>query len=311
MDGGRGRIGGSPYIGWIQDTEKYGGAELSNLTVIKAGRKLGFDFYVCTPRTYDKKELTKCDILVVNNFFFFKEDQFHFICDLLFEYGIPYIKYEHDHREIIGDQARPKFARVLFGRSFLNIFISPFQRDNHLKYLGKLVEPYFILPPAVDTSVFKPIKGIKRRPNTMVSTTGRLYESKGYRHLSSFILSKQDEFNFDIYTKNYKEVKENFSKLSNVTIYPPVENDYLPKVYSSAGYVIHLPHAYEACGRTIAEGLLCGCKPITNQNVGIRSFKELNIGDEEKFDIKFFKKSLDQGVYDFWKTVWNYCNKLI
>ena len=277
---------------------------------MKAGRKLGFDFYICTPRSFDRRKLIACDLLIINNFFFFEQKQSHFILDLIYEYEKPFVKYEHDHREIIGDQARPKLARILFGRSFLNVFISPFQEQNHRQHLGDLIDPLFILPPAIDTERFKPIKGIQRDPKKMVSVTGRLYPSKGFQHILNFALSKQKEFTFEIYTKNYKEVKDDFRKLKNVTVMPPVENDYLPKVYSSAGYTIHLPQAYEACGRTIAEGLLCGCKPITNQNVGIRSFAQFYIGDEKRFDVGKFKKAIEQGVFDFWKAVWVRMNEL-
>jgi len=241
--------------------------------------------------------------LIINNFFFFQPEQFHFILDLIFEYGKPYIKYEHDHREIIGEQARPKVARILFGHSLLNIFISPMQMQKHREHLGDLIDPHLLLPPAIDTKRFRVLNGVKRDPKKIVNVTGRLYESKGFRHMLQFVISKQGEYKFEIYTKNHKDVKQVFSKLKDVKIMPPVENDYLPQVYNSAGYVIHLPRALEACGRTIAEGLLCGCEPITNVNVGIRSFKEFNIGNKKLFDIKTFRSYIEQGLFSFWRAV--------
>lgn len=292
-----------PLIGWIQDTVKYGGAELSNHTVIEAGRRLGFNFYICNPETFNKRKLIECDLLVINNFFFFKPDQFHFILDLIFEYERPFVKYEHDHRELIGDQARPKLARLLFGRSILNVYISPFHEGNHRRLLGNLIDPVYILPPAIDTSRFKMIPSITRDPKKMVNVTGRLYESKGFRHILQFITSKQKEYTFEIYTKNHRDVRDVFRKLKNVKVMPPVENDYLPKVYNSAGYTIHLPRSYEACGRTIAEGILCGCRPIYNKNVGIASFKDLNIGDKKNFKYERFKRAIEQGPISFWKAV--------
>ena len=203
----------------------------------------------------------------------------------------------------MGAESRVKLARLLFGRSILNIFISPFHEENHRSFLGDLIDPMFILPPAIDTSLFKILKTIERNPDKVVNVTGRLYESKGFRHVLQFALSKQKEFTFEIYTKNYKDVKDVFSKLKNVKVFPPVDNEYLPKVYNSAGYSLHLPHAYEACGRTIAEGLLCGCKPIVNKNLGITSFKEFHIGDQKKFNYNKFRDAIEQGVFSFWKAV--------
>ena len=298
-----------PRVGWVQDTGKFGGAELSNLQVVKVGEELGYDFYTCTPSNFSKGKLITCDFLVVNNFFLFKPEQYHFILDLLFEHSKPYVKYEHDHREIMGTEARPKLARALFGRSFLNVFISPFQVENHRKYLGDLIEPYYLLPPAVDTGRFKIIRGIERDPKLMVNTSGRLFESKGYYRMLQFALSKK-KYNFEIYSRNYRDIEKPFEQLKNVRVFPPVENDYLPQVYNRAAYTVHLPQAYEACGRTIAEGVLCGCEPIMNDNVGIKSFKEFHLGDKRLFKYEKFKCCIEQGPYSFWKAVWRYYNGL-
>lgn len=302
-------VGKRPRVGWVQDTSVYGGAELSNKVVIKAGEELGYIFYVCTPESFDKKKLIECDFLVINNFFFFAPGQFHFILDLLFEYKKPYVKYEHDHREIIGPDARPMLARLLFNQSFLNIFISPMQEQNHRRHLGMIIDPYYLLPPAIDTGIFKLLDGIKRDPKLAVNTCGRLYNSKGYYRMLQFALNKKD-LNFEIYTRDHKEIAEPFEQLKNVRVFPLVEHDYLPKVYNRATYTIHLPQGLEACGRTIAEGLLCGCEPIVNDNLGIMSFEDLHIGDKKWFRYEKFKFLIEQGPYSFWKAVWYHRNGL-
>ena len=253
--------------------------------------------------------MARCDLLIINNFFFFEPEQYHFILDLLFEYKRPFVKYEHDHREIIGEQARPKLARLLFGRSFLNVFISPFQAENHRKYLGDLIDPFYTLPPAVDTSVFKVIPKITRDDKKMVNVCGKLYESKGFRHMLHFCLANEKKHTFEIYTKNDQEVRAVFRNLSNVKVFSLLPNHMLPEVYSSAGYTIHLPHALEACGRTIAEGLLCGCKPILNKNVGITSFVQLCVGNKKRFRIDKFKRIIDQGLFRFWREVELFLNQ--
>lgn len=295
--------GRSPLIGWVHDTDKHGGAELSNLTVIEAGEELGFGIYLCTPSTFDKSLLVQCDLLVINNFFFFPPEQYHFILDLIFEYRKPFVKYEHDHREIMGDEARPSLALLLFGHSILNVFISPMQAENHRKCLGDVIDPFLLLPPAVDTKMFRMLDNVERDPQRMVSATGRLRDSKGFRHLLQFVVSKHKEFNFEIYTRKPEEVETVFGKFDCVKVFPPVENSYLPKVYNSAGYVIHLPRALEACGRIVAEGMLCGCSPITNENVGIRSFREFHVGDKRLFNLEKFRKVLSLGPYRFWRAV--------
>jgi len=49
--------------------------------------------------------------------------------------------------------------------------------------------------------------------------------------------------------------------------------------------------------------LLCGCKPILNENVGIRSFGYFHIGDKDNFDREVFKRKIDEGLYAFWKVI--------
>jgi len=294
---------GFPRVGWVHDSVTLGGAELSNQTVIAAGEQLGFNIYQCYPGTFDKHELARCDLLIINNFFHFEMPQMHFILDLLFEYKRPFVKYDHDHREIMGDQARPKLARLLFGRSILNVFISPFHADNFRKALGDIVEPYFLLPPAIDTGIFKLIPEVERDPNKVVNVTGRLYESKGFRHVLHFCLSREGKNTFEVYTRNHQAVKNTFGQMKHVEVFPLLPNETLPKIYNSAGFVLHLPHALEACGRTVAEGLLCGCQPIINKNVGIQSFKGLNVGDQKKFNPDLFRRVCKQGIWEFWKAV--------
>jgi len=300
---------GWPLVGWIHDTEKHGGAELSNFTVIGAGKEFGFGIYLCTPQTFDKRRLVQCDFLILNNFFFFEPKQYHFILDLLFEYKRPFVKYEHDHREIMGDEARPGLASILFGQSFLNIFISPFQAENHRKRLGDIIEPYYIIPPAVDVGKFRIIPGVERDPNKVVNASGRLKDSKGLQHMVQFVMGRQD-LKYEIYTRYVEEARSAFGRFENVTAVPLIDNEHLPRIYNSAGYSIHLPRALEACGRTVAEGMLCGCKPIINKNVGIRSFKDLESRhpyhfslEEGKLDLEKFRKIVSRGIWDFWRAV--------
>jgi len=306
--GGR-RVRGFPYVAWVHDTHSaVGGAELSNQEVIRVGREFGFEIYECYPDTFDKQKLIEADFLIINGFFTFSDEQYHFIMDLLFEYKRPFVKYEHDHREINGNLARPRVAQLLFGRSFLNVFISPFQVENHRKVLGDSVEPYYLLPPPIDINKFKIIKGVERDKNKFVNMTGKLWHSKGLSQVVNYIKAQRNyRLNFHIYTRKLPEVEKVFSDLKNVFVYEPVKNDTLPEIYNTAQYVLHLPQAWEAAGRTIAEGVLCGCKPIMNGNVGLSSFSSFHLEDE-KFDYDKFREYIRIGPIRFWKSVevaWN------
>lgn len=290
-------------VAWLQDDSKLGGAEISNQHVISIGTELGFEIVQITPKRFDHDWLKACDLIIINNFFLFNPVQEHFILALLYEYKKPYVKYEHDHREIIGDFARPEFIRRLFANSKLNVFISPFHVQNHREVLGDVVDPCFIMPPPVDTKLFKKISNIKRDSDKVISSTGRMFPSKGFDNIVKWAKDNSEK-RLEVYTGNMAfSGSEKLSQLENVKVHDPVPLELLPEIYNSAGYVIHLPRALEAAGRILMEGYLCGCEPIMNDNVGLRSF---NFDWNGSYDS--IKYRIIQGPYTFWRKVEEHCD---
>jgi len=234
------------------------------------------------------------------------------LLQVIWEYRKPYVIYSHDHRDIYGETARLSFAWRWFKHSFLNVFISPAHYANFKKCLGSAAEPHFILPPPIDTEFFYPREEVTRKPKTVVNLTGRLVSSKGLMNVYKWAAANPD-YKVNVYTK-YAEGTSGkvLETKNNITIHKPVPYALLPYIYSEHEYVLHLPEDWEAagrtlvegllCGWTLVEGLLCGCIPICNSKVGVASFAPdlLSYGRENLAVI------LEEGQYIFWYNIYRY-----
>lgn len=266
-------------IGWIQDFSKNGGAELSNKHLVSIGNDLGFDIVGITPVNFRNEILYSSDLLIMNNFFEFPIEKVNKVMDAIYEKRIPYIKYDHDHREM----RRPHFSRQLFSMSKLNVFISPLHKKKTIEMVGNQIDGHSIcLPLSIDTEAYQQIEKIKRQKDSVIVPCYR----KCKDNILKFIKENKNKQYFIIGDIDYKFNGENV-KTSHLL--PPEK---LPALYSEYENMLHLPISFWAGERIYFEALLCGCKPITNENVGHTSW-----------DFKNIKTELNKAPFTFWKKI--------
>jgi len=261
-------------IAWIQDYSKNGGAEQSNNYLVSIGNELGFDIAGVTPSNFNKNILVNAHLIVINNIFEFNFEQMNFINMCIYEKRIPYIKYDHDLREF----KRINVSLQLFTLSKLNVFISPLHLDLALNSIGNHIKNYSIcLPLAIDTHFYKINESIKREQNSVFVPSFR----KCGCNISEFVQNNQDKKYF-IIGDNTLNVNGNVQFLTNQS---SIE---MTNWYNKCEYMLHLPVNNWAGERIYFESILCGCKPIVNENVGHSHWKTYN---------------LKQSLYDFWRYV--------
>lgn len=285
-----------PDILWLQDTEKVGGSELSSMHAIRVGRRLGFDIDIMTPINFDWELLHKAKLLILNNIWFFDKSQMGQLKRVIFEYQIPYVKYEHDSRHI-QDQSRIELARRLFLHSQCNFFISPAHLQFHQKYIYQMSMSH-VMPLAIDADVFKLNKKINRAKNTVVNAAGKLHSNKGLMPVMSFASSFPDH-KITIYTDTYSGLVQLFKNIPNVTLKPKVKNEELPNIYSESEYLVHLPVTFGAGERVILEAALCGCKIISNEMSGHMSWDWMG----KTPDVGLVREKVTKAPYEFWKII--------
>jgi hypothetical protein len=269
---------------WIQDLMMIGGAEISCQHVVAVGSNCGFDINVVTQdNTLEEiiRALQSAELAIINNIWGFSGAQIQVMLSFIYGNRLPYVKYEHDHREL----NRKEFSRPLFQRSKLNVFLSPMHRDNHMRELNC---DGICLPLAIDTKQFKPVEGVNRAKDSAVICNVRNF--KTWTNLQMYINEHKD-MSFTVIADNPVVTGDNVKKKNMVS------HSDMPKVYSEHEYLVHLLDGLGAGERVVFEAALCGCKVIANAGVGHMSWQK-NLNDLEEI-----RSWLDAAPYQFWQEV--------
>jgi hypothetical protein len=277
---------GKVRVAWIQDFSKMGGAELSNCRVVEIGERCGYDIVGITPGRFSIALLDAADIAVVNNFHEFTSEQVRTIMFHLIERDIPYIKYEHDYREL----KRTMFARGLFNRAVGCVFLSPVHRQTMCERLGLDERHTATLPLAID-------------PDALLADNTNGHERasvfvpclrKGHREMTTYMREHTDREYFVIGDTGQLRGHKNVHQLA------PLKYDAMIERFRRHAEVLHLPERPWAGERVYLEARLAGCTVIANDNVGHVSW---NFTDEELPEV------LRQAPYEFWKEVYQWTGR--
>ena len=266
-----------PRVAWVQDFSKYGGAEYSNLHVIRTGQKLGFDIVGVTPKTFNRSVIRDAQVVIVNNVFEFDEKQLKDLYWELFEYKKRFIKYDHDMREL---RRLPK-TRCLFERSAANVFLS----NAHAKEYKKEHIYGISIPLAIDTAFWRNLRA-ERKPNTCIIPT---YHKGPQNH--DKIIAEHKDWQFTVIGNKLPTQKPNIHVLGKRT------PEQMRELYNTHEHMVHCPAVLWAGERVYFEAMLCGCKTIINDNVGHKSWGAIE------------RSSLEIAPYKFWELVENVIEK--
>ena len=261
-----------------------GGAEISCQETVRIGWNCGFDIRILSqadPVEKIKAVMENSDLAIINNIFAFSEPQMKTILSFIFNEQLPYVKYEHDHREL----QRKEFSRPLFQRSKLNVFLSPMHRDNHVKGLDC---DGICLPLAIDTKRFYPVHDVSRETNFALVCNVRHF--KTWANLQKYI-TDHPEMRFRIMADQPMVAGDNVKFMRLV---PYVD---MARLYSEHDVLVHLLDGLGAGERVIFEAALCGCRIVANDGVGHMSW------EKDLIDLEGLRAWLDAAPYQFWQEV--------
>jgi hypothetical protein len=94
-------------------------------------------------------------------------------------------------------------------------------------------------------------------------------------------------------------VQADVHNLKNVKRIPVVPLADMPALYSTHAYIFHKPDKPGGGERVVFEGVLCGCKPLVDENASHESWKS----EWDWTDPAILREKLDQAPYEFWKIV--------
>jgi glycosyltransferase involved in cell wall biosynthesis len=157
--------------------------------------------------------------------------------------------------------ARKALVRELFERSRLNVFLSPLhERITHDVLQLAHRPPSYVMKPAIDAQRFNN-RGMERDIDYLF--VGVIGEAKGLDEMRA----------------RYRDADIHFvgrvapgAKLDFGTHHGHVPYDRVPELMNRARHFVFLPRWPEPQGRVVVEAALCGCKLVTNDNVGATSF---------------------------------------
>jgi glycosyltransferase involved in cell wall biosynthesis len=171
-------------------------------------------------------------------------------------------------RKIISKCSLNNSIRIeLFSKSLINIFLSPLHKDTINKSIYKfgldlnyLNDKSFILKPVVDSTIFYNKNHYRDIDYLFV---GVISEAKGFYNLKKLYKNENVHFVGD------NQVGKD---LDFGTYHGKVNKKDLSDIYNRTKSFLYLPRWPEPQGMVVIEAAMCGCKIISNENVGALSF---------------------------------------
>lgn len=162
-------------------------------------------------------------------------------------------------------------VRDFFGKSKLNIFLSPLHKDICLKVLNiSNAASSFVLKPTVDNKKFYN-RNLARDIEYLF--VGVISEAKGFYEMRKRFYGQ----NIHFAGKIYPGINLDFG-----TYHGAIPYDQVPTLMNRAKNFVFLPRWPEPQGRVVIEAALSGCQLITNDKVGATSF-DFDISKPENF----------------------------
>ncbi len=270
-------------IAWIADfvvkTYKAGGAQYTNEMYIRAGIKKGYSIDVITKDDTAHKDY---DLYILNNIRYFKPDVLNNIIN-----NKAFIRLEHDYWICGGLVLYPS----ILNNSLLNLFMSArhLAECKRLRHIDIPNSCYVVSP--VDTNLFSIDKRIKKDRNLVVWTGHDRPENKGFDTAIQYAKA-----NPQLKFKMFGLFRKSHTLPDNVEIVGEVDQTVFAKWLKSAQYLMAVPNWIEPSGRSVLEGILCGCDLIVNNNIGVLG-EDIDFNDYEQV------VELAQSEDKFWSLV--------
>jgi glycosyltransferase involved in cell wall biosynthesis len=268
---------------WVADysvKEHKGGAQQTNKIMIDYGREQGYDIELCLGGSVINSK-GDYNVVIINNIT--KWDR-SVIDELVDSQNV--VRYEHDYW--VAENYPELFKKVKH-----TIFLSPLHYKTACKKVGYEIENYSLVPPSVDTKIFKP-KGEKKH-NTVL-WAGNFCDEKGSENYMEFARNNP---NLKFYVAGWGKDIPEIEKIDNMEYLGELTKKELIKEYQRCQYFYHKPEKYnEPFGRTIIESYYCGCSLLINGNIGAISW------DWDYSNYEQIKKST-QSQSKFWKIIKN------
>ncbi len=283
---------------YIQDMDplaSQGGAQLTDKTLIYEGLRRGHRIEILVPETFHNDY--NADLVLISNATRFDPRVLRPA-----EGKTPYVVFHHDYnycrfRLYFPLQEKCKSCpylpawRKLFDEAQLNIFMSPLHRDAYLAVAPELSDmPNELCPSLLDPAEW-PKSELSRTAGTVLAVNS-LVPYKGRANVLAYA-EKHPALKFTMAgaSEGEGDIPPNASHIGLVT------DAKLRELYGTHERFIHLPPTPMPSERTCIEARLSGCGMILNPLVGITSYRQWELPDDE------FRSWLATRAENLWKVI--------
>lgn len=290
-----------------------GGAEISDSLIFTYGvSELKYDIDLMTPQNIFTENIESYDITIISNATGFPQKT---LLEIM-EKSKKVIFYDHDqwshckwrlfYPQI--ERCRTTCPVLPFSKKFYEhvdgiVWLSPIHRKSTLFALPELEsKQHLLMPSPIITEPFtREYPDIERIPNTVIANN--VVAFKGEENALDFC-RRHREMKFTFIGAE-GELSREFP--SNVSFIGKVPHNTVAKLMHAHECVMELPDTIQPFERFIAEGMLAGCQPIINDNVGVMSYEWI-YDDIEKTAVDCSR--LEQEVTVAPKKFWKFCEKI-
>jgi glycosyltransferase involved in cell wall biosynthesis len=159
--------------------------------------------------------------------------------------------------------------KVILEKASFLIFINPKQREIYRRYFGDLVNNSMTILIFMDDVEKYKDEGHQRIPNSVLYA-GRLYYEKGVMNVLKLAID-MPKAKFYFIGFGLPELIVKIENIKNCIYLGSKPKEEMPIFYNMYEYFASMPEWTDTGPITIVEAMLCGMKPIANDNNGVMS----------------------------------------
>lgn len=260
---------------WLSDYDPWvsqGGAELNDRGHVKEGWRRGHEVEVCTPQSFGNVAVRDFDFAVVSNVASFPRHQVEGVAE-----AGDYAVFHHDFLSICRYRLHfPQIERCrdmrcesaeiwspVVRNAVVNVALSPLHEEVLTRYHGEEGK-WVSVPSAVEPGMFLPQAKRDKRGGVLVVNPASF---KGLSNVVEWVRRNPDK---EVTLLGYQG---DAAVPPNCEVREAVPYGEMPAMYGEHEAVLHVPETVDPFCRVVVEGLLSGCRVLTNRNVGATSYE--------------------------------------
>jgi len=273
---------------WAHDhrlSDRLGGAQMTNTLMIERAPDWCNVLEVYPDNLDHVKIIPEQVLVVLNNVRQFSAPQLGKLTD------VPFVIYAHDFWQHT-ERWQTRVYKRLIEQAASHVFLSPLHKTGFESAWQTTLPEALVCPPAFDLDKYSCLEHFDKEcsPDDVFVYLGEFGAHKGLADMDAW--AKEHSVKIDCY--GWGDLSEYLYLRDMGTLKPETVPAFLSR---QAGALVFMPADLEPFGRVSAEGILSGCTPVYNDNVGSLSYGWQTLED--------WQDALAEAPDTFWQHLWD------